>query len=122
MKKAPERVRGLPHFLAGSVCTDQAVAVRNFLIAISSFARNQSSRSWPSSPPLASYSSYARRRIWSSCGSFIAVGGFLGDWNSLGVLLEAKVRRVKDWSQLPKIGAVLMPVLGMRVDSLPVRA
>jgi hypothetical protein len=45
------------------------------------------------------------------------------DWNSLAVLLEANVRRVKDWSQLPKIGAVLMPrVLGMRVDLLPVRA
>jgi hypothetical protein len=45
MQKAPERVRGLPHFLAGSVCTNQAVAVRNFLMVISSFARNQSSSS-----------------------------------------------------------------------------
>jgi hypothetical protein len=25
MQKAPEGVRGLPHFLAGSVCTNQAV-------------------------------------------------------------------------------------------------
>ena len=41
--KGPGSVRGLPHFLAGSVCTDQAVAVRNFLMVISSFARNQSS-------------------------------------------------------------------------------
>ena len=42
MKKAPDPVRGLPHFLAGSV-HNQAVEVRNFLIASSSFARNQSS-------------------------------------------------------------------------------
>jgi hypothetical protein len=36
---------GLPHFLAGSVCANQAEAVRNFLMVISSFARNQSSSS-----------------------------------------------------------------------------
>jgi hypothetical protein len=34
MQKAPERVRGLPHFLAGSVGTNQAVAVRYFLILL----------------------------------------------------------------------------------------
>jgi hypothetical protein len=54
MKKAPGRVRGLPHFLAGSVRTTQAVAVRNFLIVISSFARYQSASSWPFSLPLSS--------------------------------------------------------------------
>ena len=42
MKKAPDPVRGLPHFLAGSV-HNQAEAVRYFLIVISSFARSQSS-------------------------------------------------------------------------------
>ena len=40
MKKAPERFRNLPHFLAGDV-HNQAVAVWNFLIVISSFARYQ---------------------------------------------------------------------------------
>ncbi len=53
-EKGPGAVRGLPHFLAGSVCTNQAVAVRNFLIVISSFARSQSSWSWPSSRPRSS--------------------------------------------------------------------
>jgi hypothetical protein len=38
--------------LRGSV--DQAVAVRNFLIVSCSFARNQSSNSWPPSRPRAS--------------------------------------------------------------------
>jgi hypothetical protein len=45
MKKAPERVRGLPHFLAGSVCTSQAAIVPAFFCVISSSARSQSSSS-----------------------------------------------------------------------------
>ncbi len=43
-EKGPE-VRGLPHFLAGSGCTDQAAIVRAFFCVISSSARSQSSSS-----------------------------------------------------------------------------
>jgi hypothetical protein len=38
MQKAPERVRGMPHFLAGRVCTNQAAAVLTFFCVISAAA------------------------------------------------------------------------------------
>jgi hypothetical protein len=47
LKKTPERVRGLPHFLAGSV-RSQAAIVPAFFCMISASARSQSSSSWPS--------------------------------------------------------------------------
>jgi hypothetical protein len=52
-KKGPGSSRGMDRFGFG-VCVNQAVAVRNFLTAISSFARYQSSSSWPFSLPLSS--------------------------------------------------------------------
>jgi len=76
-KKAPVRDRGVPHSLLGGVCVNQAVVVRNFLPAICSSAQSQSSTSLPCSRPRASYSSYARWRIWcsSSCGLLVTVAG-----------------------------------------------
>jgi len=49
-EKVPDRVRGIPQFLHGCVI-DQAATARSLFAVISSSARSQSSRSWPSSRP-----------------------------------------------------------------------
>ena len=43
MEKAPDHSRAFFIRIVGVYCVNQAVAVRDFLIVISSFARNQSS-------------------------------------------------------------------------------
>jgi hypothetical protein len=56
-----------------------AAILRAFFRVISSSAWSQSSSSWSLSLPRASYSSYARRRIWysssNSCSSLVPVVG-----------------------------------------------
>ena len=90
-EKGPGAVRGLPHFLAGSV-HNQAEAVRNFLIVISSFARNQSSSfvTVLAASFLVEFVGAFADLVFEfeSCGSLISVAGVSsGDLDSWGKLL-----------------------------------
>jgi len=117
MKKAPELVRGLLHFLAGSVCTSQAEAVRNFLMVISSLARSPIFLVVAVLATAGFVEFVARSRIWcsSSCGSFIAVGSFFGGFAFMVLLIKQTYARRKEVSQLPKIGAGRVPPRPKRV-------
>ena len=109
MKKAPEG-RGLPHFLAGSVCANQAAVVRAFLLHDLLF------RAEPVVLARGRLPVRLPRRFAARGGGSrvrVLVGRWLrslvissGDFRSWGILLRGERTPERGFGQLPKIGAV----------------